>query len=133
MMFQFLVALRARRRLARLRSELSGPFAGKRALVVGSAPGLVVPAKYRFDLALCVNGSGFPARALGIDRPALTVVSGFSTRSDSHLRKETHRAWRGLETDCLVLVASGRRARRERRVIEAAGLRFERFVLLSAE
>jgi hypothetical protein len=101
--------------------------------VVGSAPGLAVPTKDRFDRVICVNGSGFPARALGIDRPALTVISGFSTRSDSHFRRETHKAWRDLETDHLILVASGRRVRRERRVIEAAGLRFEQFSLLSAE
>jgi hypothetical protein len=121
------------RNLIGLKARLAPTFAHKRALVIGSAPNLVLPPVDRYDTVICVNGSGRPAFDLGILQPDLTVVGGYSTRSDTDVRLKTRIAWRGLETNCLLFVVSGRAAWRGRRIIRSAGLRFDTFRTVSME
>ena len=80
---------------------------------------------------ICVNGSGRPAFDLGLDRPELTVVGGYTTRRNTDVRLKTQIAWHGLETKSLLFVSAGQSARKGRRIITRAGLRFETFLAVS--
>jgi hypothetical protein len=121
------------RNLLRLKAQLAPIFAGRRALVVGSAPNLVLPPSDRYDVVICVNGSGRPAFDLGVARPDLTVVGGYSTLPNNDVRLKTQIAWQGLETKSLLFVAAGQSARKGRRIITTAGLRFGTFLQVSPE
>ncbi len=57
-----------------LRARFQAIFAGKRCLVIGSAPQLEAPAINPDDVAICVNGSAHNAGRLGITQPDATFL-----------------------------------------------------------
>jgi hypothetical protein len=75
-------------------------------LVLGSAPNPCLPTK-RFDsLALvCVNGSGWPAKQLGLPTPDLTVMSGGTLTLPQE--EKTRACLRGLRTKNLLVLTVG--------------------------
>src|SRR5262249_27848870 len=75
-------------------------------LVLGSAPNPCLPTK-RFDsLALvCVNGSGWPAKQLGLPIPDLTVMSGGTLTLPPEERTRKRRP--GRETKHLLVLTVG--------------------------
>jgi hypothetical protein len=90
--------------LAKLKAALVPEIAGKRCLLVGSAPDLVLPDMARIGAVICVNGSGITAARLGLPVPALTVTTSALARTkDRSFRVETIRQFDGLETRNLLL------------------------------
>jgi hypothetical protein len=69
-------------------------------VVLGSAPDpSVPPGPYHL---ICVNSSGYAARALGLPEPDVTVLAGFKLIHPN--REEDRQALRGLRTRTLLLV-----------------------------
>lgn len=111
-----------------LREEMRAEFFGRRCLVVGSAPDVMLPADTAFDCIICVNGSSWILNRNGPPHPPeVTVVAGWSTRTNNQVRIETQRIWRGLETRLLLFVEAGATADEGRRVLDACGFRYDQF------
>ena len=121
---------RARRestRLRELRALLHNLFGERRCLVLGSAPGVLCPDLSRIDATVCINGSGWTAREIGIDRPDLTVFSSRNTRPDKRVREATMAVLNGLKTRHLMLIDVNDEMQVARAAIDAAGLQYAEF------
>src|SRR5215510_10884921 len=75
-------------------------------LVLGSAPNPCLPTK-RFDsfTLVCVNGSGWPAKQLGLPIPDLTIMSGGTLTLPQE--EKTRACLRGLRTKNLLVLTVG--------------------------
>jgi len=120
-------ARRKSMRLRELQAMLRGLFAGRRSLVLGSAPDAVGPDLARIEATVCINGSGWSARKMGIVRPQLTVISSRVTRPDHRVRAATMSILKGLETDYLLLIDVSEEMQAAKEKLDAAGIRYEKF------
>jgi len=129
-------AIRRRLRQARnrphaleaLHAELASHFAGKRCLVVGSAPGARIPDRSRFDACICVNGSPWTAAQFGMQTTDMTVVSGHKTKvRDFDVALATLEAWRGLHTNILLFVEVGDSAKHAQHIFAKTGFSYDTF------
>ena len=93
--------------LALLRLRWRARLENRRCLIVGSAPNAVAPDPAGVDAIICINGSPWVARRLGLPQPDITVVAGYATRSNNEVQRATIAALRGLSTDELLFVEAG--------------------------
>lgn len=114
-------------RLKELRNRLGDLLAGQRCLVLGSAPGATRPDMSRMNATICINGSGWTAREMGVDKPSLTVFSSRNTRPDKLVREATMSVLNGLKTDHLLLIDVADEMEVARAAIDAAGLQYDQF------
>jgi hypothetical protein len=103
-------------------------FRDRRCLVVGSAPQPMSPDLAGIDATVCINGSGWSARMMGISRPELTVISSRVTRPDQRVRSATMDVLNGLETQHLMLIDVNEETEMARKALDAAGIRYEKFL-----
>jgi hypothetical protein len=122
---------RARRESVELRALqrfLAELFGSRRCLVVGSAPNPVSPDLSQIDATVCINGSGWAARTMGVACPDLTVISSRVTRPDQHVRSATMNVLNGLETQHLMLIDVNEETETARKALDAAGIRYRNFL-----
>lgn len=115
------------RRLSTIRKRWRAKFGGKRCLILGSAPGAILPA--RFDACLCVNGSPWMAKQAGLAAPDLTVVARYAIDSKTPKSRSTLAALRDLATDELVYVPLGQSEAEARDIFGNAAFGFEALTL----
>jgi len=118
-------------RLALLRDRWRARLDHRRCLIIGSAPGAVAPDLAGIDTVICVNGSPWVARRLGIERPDITVVAGFATLGDNKVRRATTAALRGLSTDEVLFVEAGMNMQRGRHALDEAGFAYRHFTSIT--
>jgi hypothetical protein len=84
---------------------ISQQIHGRTTLVLGSAPGAVVPAEYDRSswCLICVNASGWTARRLGLGTPDITIVTSGALRKSSISNVEMRTAVDGLNTNTLIV------------------------------
>lgn len=111
--------------------RLAKTFKDTRCIVIGSAPGVLVPPPASNDRYICVNGSPFVANRFGIFEPHLTVINGVTTGLRTEKSKATVAVWRGLQSKEIVFVRTGDSERHARAVLREVEFRFERFTSLS--
>lgn len=102
-------------------------------LVLGSAPDPCVVFSDDMDL-ICVNSSGYVARALGLPRPALTVLGGFKLQVPN--LEEDRQAMRGLRTKTLLLItnyAGDWTLDRARTSLDAFDYQYDELVAINAD
>lgn len=122
---------RARREslpLRELRDLLRKLFDGRRCLVLGSAPDATSPDLSRIEATVCINGSGWTAKRIGIERPDFTVISSRVTRPDHGVRTATMSILQGLETRHLMLIDVSEEMEVARRKLDDAGIRYAQFM-----
>lgn len=120
-------ALRAgdRRRLEALRTTLAADLAGRRCLVLGSAPGSALPAEAP-ERCIAVNGASFVASGLGL-AVDIAVIVGFTTSMKHDISRLSMEKLRGLAARRVVFVSAGDTAADGRRALEAAEFGFGAF------
>jgi hypothetical protein len=117
-------------KLSALKRQLRELFAGRRCLVVGSAPNPVGPVLANIDATVCINGSGWAARKMGVICPELTVISSRVTRPDQAVRAATMSVLNGLQTRHLMLIDVDNETDRACKALDAAGLTYENLLLV---
>jgi len=120
-------------RLALLRGRWRARLEHRRCLIIGSAPGAAAPDLVGIDTVICVNGSPWIARRLGIERPDITVVAGFATLGNNEVRRATTAALRGLSTDELLFVEAGMNVQHGRQVLDEVGFAYRHLTSISVD
>jgi len=113
--------------LALLRARWRARLEHRRCLIIGSAPDAVAPDPAGIDAILCVNGSPWVARRLGLRRPDITVVAGFATLGNNEVQRATIAALRDLSTDELLFVEAGMSGEDGRPVLDEVGFAYRHF------
>lgn len=90
-----------------LRDDLAKALSGRRCIVIGSAPNSRIVQPGASDRVICVNGSGWAAKAAGIVNPDLTIMAGHSLRGNTEVREATVSAMHGARTAHLLLLEAG--------------------------
>ena len=98
-------------------------------LVLGSAPDPTLPSSCAGSTLVCVNGSGWSARRLGIPRPDLTIMPGSILNEESSA--ETREALCGLRRATLVYVTIGATIKEARSILSGLDYGYERLQLMS--
>ena len=120
-------------RLALLRDRWRARLEHRRCLIIGSAPGAAAPDLAGIDTVICVNGSPWVARRLGIERPDITVVAGFATLGNNEVRRATTAALRDLSTDEVLFVEAGMNVQRGRQVLDEAGFAYRHLTSITVD
>jgi hypothetical protein len=118
--------------LRAMHERFSTTFKGSRCLVIGSAPGVVVPNPLPGDRCICVNGSPYVASGLGINNPDLTIICGVTTGLKTAKSKATIPIWKGLHTQEILFHETGDSEQHARNVIDAVGFGYDRFTKISS-
>ena len=118
--------------LPALQVRLRARFEGTRCIIIGSAPGLVLPPPRPGDQHLCANGSIKAAFALGIDEPELTTITGHATNLLGTVSQANVQAWQGRKTGELIFVENGDTVEHARQMFADANFRFGHFTSLNA-
>ncbi|HJY80359.1 MAG TPA: hypothetical protein VKK81_04675 [Candidatus Binatia bacterium] len=99
-------------------------------LVLGSAPTPQLPTKQFDSLALvCVNGSGWPAKQLGLPIPDLTVMSGGTLTLPQE--EKTRTCLRGLRTKNLLVLTVGVESTQAKNILRELNYTYEQIAYMS--
>ena len=117
------------RRMRSLRRQWQSKFRGQRCLVLGSAPGAVIPA--HCNATICINGSVWAAHMASLPKPALTVMARYGVTGTTDKARKTLDILRGLATDELLYVSHGQPEAEIRQILHDAAFGFSRLELIS--
>jgi hypothetical protein len=117
------------KRLSMLRDTWRARLEGKRVLLLGSAPGPVMPADY--DVCVCVNGSPWSARTAGIPSIELTVVARYAIDLATPKSRQTLDSLKGLATREIVYIPLGQTEAQGRETFRGIHFAFDRLTLVS--
>lgn len=114
-----------------VKKEYESKFKGLTCVIVGSAPNAVAPDLETINACICVNGSPWAARRLGITIPDLTIVAGFSTLDNKPARRATKSVWDGVRSAEVLYIEAGANAIEGRHSLNSAGFRYDTFNTLT--
>src|SRR5262245_29427984 len=117
--------------LRELRDRLVNKLEGSRCLVIGSAPGVVIPALSSGDRCICVNGSPYVASRFGIANPEVTVMAGMTTALKSEKSRATIPMLRGLYTQEMIFVERLDNEEHARGLLDEVGFGWDHFTKIS--
>ena len=92
---------------------------------------MCVPAPIPGDRCICVNGSPFVAKELGLADSDFTVISGYTTGLKSEKSRATVPVWKGLRTQEVLFVETGDTEAHARAVLDEIGFQYAGFTKLS--
>ena len=108
-----------------VRGILSKSLSGSTVVVLGSAPGAILPPRGHYDRLVCVNGSGSVAMRYGLT-PDATVIVGYLTGTDKGVSPASRKVLAGCFTDFLVFVSAGQKFEDGLATLQSSGFGYQR-------
>src|SRR5690554_2875586 len=115
--------------LPELHAFLHANLADRDALIIGSAPDLVLPENAGTMPLLCVNGSVISANAVGLS-PLLTVFVGYTTAAEKRTSADTMARLAGLSSHAVAFIEKGDSVKSAKNSLATAGFSYDLFYQL---